>query len=172
VFTALEQYFIPAATPTGSSLSLDARFLHFCLNSHEDAFLPVDQIAGVVMVDKDSLLSVPEMPPYVLGITNWRGDMIWTVDLGYALGLEPLFLSHSGSIGLIILELKEGKERQIMGLAVPEIKDIELLDPGQFQQPTLGLFRAALMPYIQGYLPTSGFPVLSGSALMAGLRQS
>lgn len=171
MFTALEQYFIPSPTPIGSSLSSDTRFLHFCLNPQEEVFLAIDQISGVVMVDRDSILPVPEMTPYVLGITNWRGDMIWTVDLGYALGLDPLLLTHLGSIGLIILDLRGEKDRQVMALAVPEIKDIELLDPRQFRHPTLGLFRAELMPYVQGYLPMSGLPILNGSALIAGLYQ-
>ena len=66
------------------------QFLRFHLAPDLNAALPVEQMTEVFTVATTKVVPIPHMPPWVIGVYNWRGEILWLVDLGYLLGGTPL----------------------------------------------------------------------------------
>lgn len=138
------------------------KFLRFALGATNSGLLLLEQISEVLHLDLAEILPVPDMPSCVLGIYNWRGKMLWLVDLDHLVDYPPLF--HQGRLELltvIVIEINS----QSMGLVVRYVNDIELHDPAQLQSAAPGLFPPKLLPFIQGYLPGTNGTVLDPEAI-------
>lgn len=53
--------------------------------------LPAQQLLEVLSLSSDRLSPIPDTPSYAMGVTNWRGEVLWVVDLSALMGLEPLY---------------------------------------------------------------------------------
>jgi positive phototaxis protein PixI len=125
------------------------RLLRFPLGSQDSALLPLEQITEILPLEVEEILPIPEMPSCVLGIGNWRGQMLWLVDLNHLAGCSPLYLRMGKSLLALVVEVNG----QSVGLVVEKVNDIESHDLQQLVPPTTGLFPAKLLPFILGYLP-------------------
>ena len=138
------------------------KFLCFALGSQERGLLPLEQIAEVLSVSVADILPVPEMPNCVLGIHNWRGKMLWLVDLNYLLDYPPLSPpEQSEALMAMVIQING----QSMGLVVQYVLDIELYDPIQIQPASADLFPARLLPFLLGYLPSANALVFDSEAI-------
>lgn len=125
------------------------KFLHFNLSKELAALVLVEDIAEVLHVPKSNLLPIPQMPPCVLGIYNWRDEMLWTIALGELLQLPTVNkLSTDSTISIIVAEI----DGQYLGLVVDRVNDIEWHELRSIQSPRAQLFSAQLLPFMQGYL--------------------
>jgi positive phototaxis protein PixI len=84
-----------------------------------------------------------------LGIYNWRGEMLWLVDLEEMLGYTPL-LKDSNTLAKMMAIVLEN-EGQYLGLLVRQLMDIEWLDTNEMKAPYPELFYPALSPFLDGY---------------------
>ena len=138
------------------------KFIRFSLGSQDSGLLPVEQISEVLSIAVADILAVPEMPSCVLGIYNWRGKMLWLIDLANFAD-HPL-LSQQGrgleSLRAMVIQI----EGQYMGLVVQYINDIEWHD-AELQPPLRGLFPPRLLPFVKGYLPGANGIVLDTEAI-------
>lgn len=124
------------------------KFLRFQLGPEGKALLPLDIIYQVMRVSRLEILPVPQMPNCVLGIYNWRGEMLWLVDIGQLMGFGSLLATTSENLMAIAIQVND----QSLGLVVPQINDIELHDRNYLLVPSVGLFPPEVLPYLQGYL--------------------
>ncbi|MEH1835207.1 MAG: chemotaxis protein CheW [Nostoc sp.] len=125
------------------------KFLSFNLGVRDTAVISLQHITEVLQVSLPEICSVPEMPSSVLGIYNWRGEMLWLIDLEAMLGYPPISQRPnllSRMMG-IVLENK-GK---YLGLLVRELIDIEWLDTKQMKPAISELFYPQISPCLQGY---------------------
>ncbi|MEH2248893.1 chemotaxis protein CheW [Nostoc sp.] len=125
------------------------KFLSFNLGVSDTAVISLQHITEVLQVSLPEICGVPQMPSSVLGIYNWRGEMLWLVDLEAMLGY-PLMSQESNLLSRmmgIILE-NEGK---YLGLLVRQVLDIEWLDTKEMKVPTAELFYPKISPFLQGY---------------------
>jgi positive phototaxis protein PixI len=149
---------------TPNSAPVMEKFLRFQLGEEGIALLPLNIIKQVMQVSVSDILSVPQMPSCVLGIYNWRGEMLWMVDIGKFMGFPNL--ATSGLENLMTIAIQVGE--QYLGLIVQQINDIELHDVNQINMPSLGLFSPEILPYLQGYLIGANqevLMVLNGDAI-------
>lgn len=165
--------------PEAKEAEATARFLRFSFSPSETALLALDSIRQVLKVRPQSLLNVPDMPAFVVGICNFHGEMLWMVDLGWQLGFQgistewgslrsqPYMASGFQPNAMAIVIQSQSKS---LGLMVPQVIDIERHDPTQLQPPTADLFPATLLPFIQGYLVRSSSPVLDANRLIGDRR--
>lgn len=130
--------------PLESNLS---KLLRFPLGLQESALLPLEQIAEIIQVNLAGILPVPEMPSCVLGIGNWRAEMLWLLDLNHLVGYPPLTAGRTPVA--IVVTVNE----YAVGLVVPQVDDIELHDLQQLQRAAPGLFPPKLLPFVLGALP-------------------
>lgn len=137
------------------------RFLQFSLQGNDPALLPVEYIAEVLRLPIGEVLPVPHMPSFVLGIYNWRGEIIWLVDFDRLVGHPIGFCCTTQAIKgmIIVLEVE-----RFFGLVVSQIDDIGWHDPAQLCPPSGQLFSPKLLPFVQGYF-SSGITVLDPVAI-------
>jgi positive phototaxis protein PixI len=123
------------------------KLLRFPLGVKDSALLSLEQIAEVIKINVAEILPIPEMPSCVLGICNWRGEMLWLLDLNHLVGYPPLIATATPLA--IVVQVSE----RVVGLVVQRVDDIELHDLQQLQQAVAGLFPPKLLPYVRGALP-------------------
>lgn len=139
------------------------KFLRFSLGPQDSALLPLEQIAEVLSVKVADILPVPEMPSCVIGIYNWRGKMLWLIDLEHLVDYPPL--SQQGKRLESLMAMVIQMDRQSMGLVVQYVNDIELHDAEQLLSAAAGLFPPRLLPFVKGYLPGVNGTVLDTGAI-------
>ncbi|NEQ24571.1 MAG: chemotaxis protein CheW, partial [Microcoleus sp. SIO2G3] len=136
------------------------RLLRFPLGNEDSALLPLAQIAEIFRVNVEDILPVPEMPSCVLGICNWRGEMLWLVDLDQLLGYPPLYLMADAPMAIVVQA-----STQPLGLVVSQVNDLELHDLQKLTNAVSGLFPPKLLPFVLGALPSGSGTVLNAAAI-------
>lgn len=156
--SSLESLFSQAGTPDAGQ-----KFLRFQLCPSHSAVLAVNEIAAVLTVEASEVLSVPHMPACVLGIYNWRGEVLWLTDLASQIGFTQSELDpHYTTFMAIVVQI----HGQRLGLAVPEVYDIEQHDPQYLHLPSSELFSPQISPFMKGYLTSDRSTVLDAAAIL------
>lgn len=125
------------------------KFLRYRLCSEQVALLPAKEISAVLTVEAREVLRVPHMPDCVLGIYNWRGEVLWLVDLASQVGFDSLGEQDQRLTSFMAIVIQVNG--QSLGLAVPEVYDLEQFDPHLLQLPLRELFLPRLLPFVKGY---------------------
>jgi positive phototaxis protein PixI len=125
-------------------------FLSFQLPPQIQAMLPIKQLLEVLTLAPHQIVPIPDVPTYVMGVCNWRGEVLWLADLGYLLGAMPLsrqtYLPSNYSV--IIVQ----HQTHILGLVVEQISQMIRCYPTQIQPiPILQQQPLERSPYLQGY---------------------
>jgi len=142
-------------------VEIGQRFLRLQLCPEKTALLTVDEIVAIATATISDILPVPHMPKCVLGLYNWRGEMLWLVDLGQQVGFSGLF--QFGSTFMAVIVEVNG---QTLGLCVPQVHDIESYDPQLIHAASLEMFSAQFLPFVRGYLTSDRTIVLNLSGLL------
>ncbi|MGB3612595.1 MAG: chemotaxis protein CheW [Elainellaceae cyanobacterium] len=158
-FLTLESLGIEAPPPDDRQ-----RLLRFPLSTQDSGLLRLEDIAEVLPVAVDSILPVPGIPDAVLGLCNWRGDMLWLVDFSTLTGYPPLLDQAISLTSLIVLVIKA--QGQTVGLGVPQFDDVELHDLNHLQPVSPGLFSSKLYPFIAGVLPGDQGVVINAPSII------
>ncbi|MBW4576304.1 MAG: chemotaxis protein CheW [Aphanothece sp. CMT-3BRIN-NPC111] len=175
-----------AQNPTpGRPGVLGQQFLRFDLFDETTALLPVHQMTEVLSIPVSQIVPIPHLPAWVMGVYNWRGDILWMVDLAHLIGLTPLYqqsISRSTYTAIVIHGSQEllGRQRaasqitgrKILGLVVNQVEDMEWCDPNFIQSPPQSTVTPELVPFLRGYwLKPNGemLVVLDGEAIIAGM---
>jgi len=145
--------------------------LRFHLGQDTTALISISQLSEVLKVNLREIVPIPQLPPWVRGIYNWRGEILWTVDLGGLVGLTPLAEKSSVTqkFPLLVLRQKDSAgNQQILGLLVNTVEGITTINPSEIQSPPETIFTAELSRVLRGYwLNSAGemLMVLSGTAI-------
>ena len=154
-------------------------FLKFYLQKGNKAMLPLQQITEVLKIQFSQIVPIPQMPSWVMGVYNWRGDILWMVDLGHLIGLNPWYQnSISRSIHTaIVLSPNKGKKDNVqnkidLGLVVSRVEDIETCNAANIQIPSSKSLTTQLASFLEGYwLQPSGdtIALLNGQSIVAAM---
>ncbi len=168
---------IDAASPLSSE-----QFLRCHLFPDALVALPVAQLTEVLKIPVGQITPIPHLPAWVMGVYNWRGEVLWMVDLGHLLGFTPWHqqaLSTSYYTAAVLRPAPnvaaEGSNSQMIGLVVTQVQDIEWFDPGQIQSPPPSAVTPEMAPFLRGYwLKTSGeiLACLDGTAILAAMPKA
>jgi positive phototaxis protein PixI len=127
-----------------NSDNVDNSYLKFYLNSQTPAIISMHHSEEAVMLPVESVTAMPNMPPCVLGLMNWRSRIIWVIDLPRMLNLE----SEEGRLKqyhIIVVQV----ESLLLGLVVYDIKGISKFMSDDIQSP-VGQVASSLVPYLSG----------------------
>ncbi|MGG6265807.1 chemotaxis protein CheW [Leptolyngbya sp. AN03gr2] len=161
--TSLESLLSPPA-----AIEPIQKFLRFRLDAAQTMLLAVEDIAAVQTIPISDILPVPQMSPYVLGMSNWRGEALWLVDLFQQLGLKAN-TTWSGTtaerlVTVSAIVIQSG--RKSLGLVVPEIDEIEEHNPDSLLKPSPDLFPQSISTFIKGYFKHDRSVVLDTTAVI------
>ncbi|PSR13116.1 chemotaxis protein CheW [filamentous cyanobacterium CCP3] len=128
-----------------------------------------------------------DMAPWVMGVYNWRGDMLWIADLGHFLGFAPWYRQAEATTRHTVVVIKPPYDRDqpaqeppvTLGLVVSAVEAM-VAYPANTMQPLLDGPEGAiatpiepgLQPFLQGYYPDDqGRLVLDGTAVLAAVAR-
>ncbi|MBD2092433.1 CheW domain-containing protein [Microcoleus sp. FACHB-1515] len=147
------------------------QFLRLQLVAGTTVLLPVHQLAEVLTIETHQIVPIPHLPSWVMGIYNWRGEILWMLDVGHLGGLTPWYQqSHTSIHSVAVLQMAEDAKPKTLGLVVSKIEEIEWCDPNQIQPFTAVTSKLASL--IQGYWckPNGeALAVLDGAAVIAAM---
>ena len=140
------------------------KFLRFQLYPNNAVLLAVDEITAVLTIETSDVLPVPHMPVCVLGIYNWRGEVLWLTDLASQIGFVRSDQPNQQltSFMAIVVQIKG----RLLGLAVPEVYDIEQHDSQHLHPLSPELFSPNLSPFMKGYVTSDRTTVLDVAAIL------
>lgn len=131
----------------------EQKFLSFNLGRKDKAVISLKYITEVLQVSLAEICGVPQMPTSIFGIYNWRGEMLWLVDLEEMLGYgQVMQATNLASKMMAVVVQSEGK---YLGLLIRHLMDIEWLDTSQMKAPENQLFSANISPFLEGYFINS-----------------
>ncbi len=134
------------------------RVLRLPLGPQDSGLLALEQITEILQIEVAEVLPVPDMPSCVMGICNWRGEMLWLVDFNDLVGYPSPWPTQQSSTPITVIVVQVN--HQAVGLGVPQVNDIELHNLQRLQPLTLGLFPPQLLPLAQGMVPEGSAVVL------------
>ena len=119
-------------------MSTQQQFLRFQLQVDLMALIEIDLVTELVNIPSDRIVPMPHLPPAVMGIYNWRGEILWIVNLATSIGaslpagrvrsLQPTIILSSGAT-------PEDRLQTTVGLVVDELDEIEWFDLAAIQSP-------------------------------------
>lgn len=159
---------------------VNQQFLRFHLMPNTTALLPIQQLTEVLTISTDQIVPISHMPPWVMGVYNWRGEILWIIDMGHLVGLTPWHQQKNNASAYTTMVLQAhpnqakttSSQHLILGLVVSHVEDIEWCNPDLIQSPPSSAVTPELVPFLRGYWLTPNSDILAvmdGAALMAAM---
>ncbi len=126
-----------------ASLKKLLRVLVFSLGK-ENYCVDVRQAKEVMKMPETT--RVPNVPAFVLGVANLRGEITSILDMHYFFGLEPQ--GKPQDVRVIVTDLSG----ESVGFRVDRVKDVLEIEEERIQEP-LPTLRGKLSDYTQGQIP-------------------
>jgi positive phototaxis protein PixI len=150
-----------------------AQFLTFALGNADDShsmMLPTIDLVEILNLPFAQITPIPDTANFVMGVCNWRGEVVWVIDLSFKLGFEPLYRQgyNLTSCSVILLQT----QGMVVGLAVKKIGQMLWCDRNKILPSPPTLANSQLSSYLQGYWLSEKdqtFLVLDSNALLEGL---
>ena len=157
------------------------QFLRLYLVPETKVLLPIEQLTEVLTIPIGQIVPIPHLPAWVMGVYNWRGEILWMVDLGKLVGLTPWYQQSVNSSSYICVVLNsEASDTESnnsptqIGLVVSRVEDLEWCNPDLVQELPSSMMAKELASFLQGYwLKPNGemLVVLDYEAVMAAMPQ-
>lgn len=140
---------IEQVTPEVLGEGEQARFLRFSLGGETEGLLSLEQLVEVIKVNPQEILPIPEVPKYLLGIANRRGEAVWIVDLLYLMGATHL--SQRKLIPQVCMAILIEAEEQAIGLLVEQVSSIEVHNLENLQSFSAQTLPPEILAFLAGY---------------------
>ena len=165
---------------------VEQQFLRFHLIPDTTVLLAVHQMTEVLTIPVGEIVPIPQLPPWVMGVYNWRGEILWMVDLGHLVGLTPLYqqaINRSNYTAVVVHAEQQSGSRgagsqntsgKKLGLVVNRLEDMEWCNPDLIQSPPQSSVSSELVKFLRGYwLKTNGdiMVVLDANSIIARMPQ-
>jgi positive phototaxis protein PixI len=116
--------------------STETQFLRVHLVSETVVLLPCEKVTQVLTIAVDRVVSMPHMAPWIMGAYNYRGEILWLVDLGYLIGLKPISQqarSFSHYTTTVIQINSEDSIGRLLGMVVNRVNSTEQCKSGSIK---------------------------------------
>lgn len=124
----------PETPQSADHLTPDLQFLQVYLAAERSLLLPVQQLVEILTIAQSQVVPLFQMPPWVMGVHNWRGEVLWVVDLNHLLGLTPWYQqsSHGSKHTLVVMREEtfaqeagipaDSHEKVVLGLVLNRVE--------------------------------------------------
>lgn len=166
----------PEQPSSDSTLAEQQQFLRLNITPETVALLPIKELSEVLNISTEQITPMPYMLPWIMGTHNWQGNILWLIDLGYLIGLQPLGQQVSASsYTAAILQFRFPNTNQAVGVVVNQVGNIERLNINSIQPPSLAPENKELAKLLQGYWLKSEqelLAVLKPDAIVQAISQT
>ncbi|CAN1212477.1 chemotaxis protein CheW [Tumidithrix helvetica PCC 7403] len=170
----------PNSTPkqTGSAHQKinTEQFLTFSVSPTQKVMLATKQLVEILNLSLGQITAIADVAPTVMGVCNWRGEVLWVVDLAYLMGFEPLYRSgYTQTNCSVILVRSQG---MAIGLAVTQVGQMLWCESEQILPAPATFANSGMGKFLRGYwLNETGWHegsetllVLNGDALVRAFQ--
>jgi positive phototaxis protein PixI len=107
----------------------------------------------LIDIPSERVVPIPHLPLAVLGVYNWRGEVLWVVDLAVVLGDKQRQLDRAWQSypTIVVKALDRSGETKTIGLVVDEIADIEWCEFTASPAATGNPPQVQLSRWVKGY---------------------
>jgi purine-binding chemotaxis protein CheW len=120
-------------------------YLRFFVESGDEFALAAMGIREVLSLTPDQITPVPNVSPLLMGVLNFRGQVIWVSDVGQFLGGTRLLNTERTEISIIVIESQE----IAVGLAVERVRGMEWLSLDKLLPPS-SQATDSMSPFLKG----------------------
>lgn len=121
----------------------------------------VIRVTELINISIDVVVPMPHLPPAVMGVYNWRGEILWIVDLAMLVGavrasrrdrgLQPtIIITNAASQEVSGSAAAEQQQPKTIGLVVDEIAEIEWCELEPIHAPILDDIQPGLSTWVRG----------------------
>jgi positive phototaxis protein PixI len=146
-----------AIAPKSDFAATEEQFLRLLLIPDTAIAVSVTYLMEILTVSVEKIVPIPHLPPWVMGVYNWRGEILWMVDLGHLFGLTPWYqqpLNRSEFSAVVLRQRNSGADEVdrglILGLLVHEVDDIEWLNSAEIKPLPASVIAPGIAPFVQG----------------------
>ena len=125
------------------------QFLKLNLVDGTKLMIPTHQLTEALNIEGTQVVSIPDVHPALLGVYNWRGEVLWLLDVGLYLGYDALYAKNSGLAHINVAIAHH--QNQLIGLCVKDLDDIIRLNITQLQTQLPPDISPHLQSCYQGY---------------------
>jgi positive phototaxis protein PixI len=144
-----------SAMPTINSIS--QHFFSFVLPPDLSVMIPNDRVSEIIMLTSENVMGIPEVPPEIMGIAPWRGEVLWLLDLSYMLGKTPLFRQGYRNTPYSVIVIT--RNNFTMGLVVDRVEQMLRCTQEEIV-PIEQISHTTLQPFMQAcWIPDDQAPV-------------
>jgi purine-binding chemotaxis protein CheW len=123
-------------------------YLRFFVESGDEFALPAMGIREVLSLVPNQITPVPNVSPLLMGVLNFRGQVIWASDVGQFLGSVKLLNTERAEISIIVIESQD----LMVGLAVAQVRGMEWLSLDTLVPPSSSVIDS-VSPFLKGEWP-------------------
>lgn len=152
----------------------EEQFLRLHLIPDTKVLLPIQRVTEVLTIPSGQIVPIPHMSACVMGVHNWRGEVLWMIDLGHLCGLIPYYQQATRIAHTAVVLQDHAKtstqKSQTLGLVVDRVEDVEWCDPSVIQSLPPTTMTSELAPLLRGYWWKSDdamLAVLEAEAILA-----
>jgi twitching motility protein PilI len=120
-------------------------YLRFFIESGEEFAFSAMGVREVLSLTPDQITPVPNVSPLLMGVLNFRGQVIWVADIGQFLGSAKLLNVERTEISIIVIEAQE----LTVGLAVAQVRGMEWLRIDALIPPSSSA-TDSMFPFLKG----------------------
>jgi positive phototaxis protein PixI len=103
------------------------QFLSFSLPPNIQAMLPTEHLTEILTLAPEQIVPIAQVAPEVMGVCNWRGEVLWLVDLAALIGTEPMINYRHSDLSAIVVQ----HQGYALGLVVEKISEMLRYDPSE-----------------------------------------
>lgn len=122
----------------------------------------IDRVVELISIPIERVVPMPHLPPAVKGVYNWRGEILWIVDLSGLLGIAATPQSYRNLQPTIVMSKPATEEcsfpvaadrdrSQALGFIVGEIAEIEYYDADRIRSPLPDWIDPDLAKWLRGW---------------------
>ena len=129
ISTAIADSDVPVISP-------EKQFIQLALEIETPLLLSVLNLVEILTISTSQVVPVFQLPPWVIGVYNWRGDILWMVDLNHLVGLSPWYQQQDYMSKHTVVVLKDRSksvtsksEELVLGLVVNRVDSMIVCEP-------------------------------------------
>lgn len=157
----------------------EKQFLLLTLEIETPILLSVLNLVEILTIPVNQIVPMFEMPAWVAGVYNWRGDILWIVDLNHFLGFLPWHQQDNyiskHTVVVVKSQAKETPakdEAPVLGLVVNRVNNMAVCEPESFLPVDDLEIPETIRPFLAGYhLAEDGTPewILQGDSILSSM---
>jgi positive phototaxis protein PixI len=158
----------------------EAQFLQIYLSPDRPLLLPVTTLVEIMKIPMGQIAPMFQMPAWVVGVYNWRGDVLWMADLDHFLRQRPWYSQDEAGIKhtAVVVRSQPSSDAPAarpltLGWVLHRVEGMVSLPSAEIQPAaSLETVEPELLPFLSGiWQDKTGFThwILDGSGLFAAM---